>query len=181
MQPAEYRIPLRPGRGSVVLHATGFRHPAGRWSGERFTGYADLTHVQVGPRQLRIGTRHGVYAIERAAFAAPGDAVELARLLVERAAAAPGAAARLEAMADAETLLRRPIGLRATPIAAGLCVLAFALQMGVGPAVTHVGLMSPALVSAGEVWRLVTANFLHGNAVHLVLGALGLLAIGALV
>lgn len=63
--PGEVRFPLRPGRGEVVLHAGGFRHPSSRWTGsERFTGYDEITHVQLGVRQLRIGTREGIWVLQ---------------------------------------------------------------------------------------------------------------------
>jgi len=182
LQPPEVRLAMRPGRGTVALHATGFRHPRSRWSpAEDFTAYADLTHLQLGRRQLRIGTRRGVFALERADFADPQAPETLVRALLERVASGPEGAAQLAAMADAEELLRQPLPLRVTPIAAGLCLAVFALQIWLGPEVEHAGLMSPFLAGAGEPWRLVTANFLHGGPVHLLFGALGLLALGALV
>jgi membrane associated rhomboid family serine protease len=180
--PAEVRFALRPGRGEVALHAGGFRHPASRWTGaERFTAYRDVTHLQLGPRQLRIGTRQGVWMLPRAWFAAPDGAERLVHALFERIAAEPGARAQLAAMAEAEQLLREPRGLRATPLVAALCVAVFALEQWLGPIVHHAGFMSPLLASGGEPWRLLTANVLHADATHLLLNTLGLLALGALV
>lgn len=182
LAPSELRFPLRPGRGEVALHASGFRHPGSRWTGaERFTAYADVTHLQLGRRQLRIGTRQGVFLVPRSWFAAPEGAEQLVRALLERIAAEPGARAQLAAMAGAEQLLRAPLGLRVAPLVAALCVAVYALEAWLGPVVGHAGFMSPDLAAHGEPWRLVTANLLHWNAVHLVFGVLGLLAIGALV
>jgi membrane associated rhomboid family serine protease len=181
LSPSEVRFPLRPGRGEVALHATGFRHPASRWTGaERFTAYGDVTHLQAGPRQLRIGTRQGVWILPQAWFA-EGGGERLVHALFERIAAGPGGRAQLAAMADAEQLLREPRGLRVTPLVAALCVGVFALEQWLGPVVHHAGFMSPLLAGHGEPWRLLTANFLHGGAVHLTLNVLCLLALGALV
>jgi membrane associated rhomboid family serine protease len=179
---SEVRFPLRPGRGEVALHASGFRHPASRWTGaERFTAYADVTHLQMGRRQLRIGTRQGVFLVPRGWFAAFDGAERLVHALLERIAAAPGARAQIAGMAAAEQLLRAPLRLRTTPVAAALCVGIFALEAWLGPIVSHAGFMSPELAAHGEPWRLVTANLLHANGVHLAFGVVGLLAIGAIV
>ena len=176
----ETRFALRRGR-EVVLHATGFRHPA-PWPGrgERFTAYADLLHVFPGARALRIGSRRGCVVVPRAAFATPQDATRLALRLRERAAAAPGGQARLARMArlDARTLS----GGRA-PVMRGVvaaCVVAFALQWWFYPRFEYAGAFSAELVRAGELWRLVTANFLHGSLPHLLLNGLGLLVLGGL-
>jgi membrane associated rhomboid family serine protease len=101
--------------------------------------------------------------------------------LFERITLEPGSRAQLAEMAEAEQLLRAPLGLRVAPAVAALCVALYALEAWLGPVVSHAGFMSPELAAHGEPWRLVTANLLHANAVHLTFGVLGLLAIGALV
>jgi len=177
LQP-EVRFPLRPGRGEVALHAGGFRHPASRWTGaERFTAYGDVTHLQLGHRQLRIGTRQGVWILPRGWFAEPDGAERLVHALFERIAEEPGARAQLAAMAEAEQLLREPRGLRATPLAAALCVAVFALEQWLGPVVHHAGFMSPLLAGGGEPWRLLTANVLHADVTHLTLNVLDTLGL----
>ena len=180
--PAEARIALRPGRGTLALHTSGFRHPASRWTGaERFTAYADITHLQRGRRQLRIGTRQGVWILPIAWFAERDGAERLVHALLDRIAAEPSARAQLAGMAAAEQLLRESPGLRVAPAAAALCVVLYALEIWLGPVVGHAGFMSPLLAAHGEPWRLVTANLLHWDATHLAFGVLGLLVIGALV
>lgn len=179
---SEVRFPLRPGRGEVALHASGFRHPASRWTGaERFTAYADVTHLQQGRRQLRIATRQGVFLLPRSWFREPDGAERLVHALFEQITGQAGARAQLAEMAEAEQLLRAPLGLRIVPVAALLCVALHGLEGWVGPVVSHAGFMSPELAAHGEPWRLVTANLLHANYLHLAFGVLGLLAIGALV
>lgn len=183
-RPAELRIPLRPGRGEVALHASGFRHPSSRWTGaERFTGFDEITHLQVGTRQIRFGTRRGITVLPRRWFAEAGGPERLAHALLERIAGGPQpqASRQLAGMAEAETLLRQPQRLRATPLIAALCLVVHALEQWFGPIVHHAGFMSPLLAAHGEPWRLVTANLLHADLVHLVFNVLGLLALGALV
>jgi len=182
--PAELRISLRPGRGEVALHTSGFRHPGSRWTGaERFTGYDEITHLQVGSRQLRFGTRRGITVLPRRWFAESGGPERLAQALLERIAGGsqPQATRQLAEMAAAEALLRRPQRLRATPFIAGLCLAVYALEVMLGPIVHHAGFMSPLLAAHGEPWRLVTANLLHADLPHLVFNVLGLLVLGALV
>lgn len=43
------------------------------------------------------------------------------------------------------------------------------------------GAKVPSLIAHGEYWRLVTANWLHGSLLHLLVNMLGLLALGHLV
>lgn len=182
--PGEVRFPLRPGRGEVVLHAGGFRHPSSRWTGsERFTGYDEITHVQLGVRQLRIGTREGIWVLPRRWFAEASGPERLARELLARIAAGPEpqASAQLAAIGEAEALLRRPQRLRVTPTIVALCLAVFALEVLLGPIVHHAGFMSPLLAANGEPWRLVTANLLHADLTHLTFNVLGLLALGAIV
>ncbi|MEB2344349.1 MAG: rhomboid family intramembrane serine protease [Deltaproteobacteria bacterium] len=182
LERSEVRFPLRPGRGEVALHASGFRHPASSWTrAERFTAYRDVTHLQVGSRQLRIGTRQGVWILPRAWFVEAGGAEQLVRALCERIAAAPDGRAQLAAMADAEELLHEPRRLRVAPGVAALCIGVFGLGQWLGPIVHHAGFMSPLLAADGEPWRLLTANFLHADGTHLTLNVFGLLALGALV
>lgn len=59
------------------------------------------------------------------------------------------------------------------------CIL-FGLQLW-QPVVTNVGLLENSLVMQGEVWRLMTAAFLHGSPSHLLLNMLSLHALGPIV
>jgi membrane associated rhomboid family serine protease len=173
---------LRPARGTVALHATGFRHPsARRLSADRFTAYADVTHLAVGRRMIRIGTHKGIFSIARDAFAAPDGAEAFVRALFERIAAEPTGAVQLARMAEIEDLARQPAPQRVTRLLVVACVAVFALQAWLGPGVEHVGFFSAPLAKSGEPWRLVTANLLHGGPVHLALNVLGLLVLGGLV
>ena len=173
-------FPLRTGRGKIALHGGGFRHP-GSFGRERFTAYADLTHLVTGARSIRIGTLRGVTAIPRSFFREPADADRLVRALLERVAQEPGGSMQLARMAEIEETLRDPFTPWATRILVLACLAVFGLEMWIGPIIHHAGFFSAALVGSGEPWRLVTANLLHADAVHLGLNVLGLAALGGLV
>ncbi len=171
------------GDGAVVLHESGLRHPrTPRLFGETFTDYADVTHHSVTSRGLRLATRSSVYTFPRSSFDDPRAPDELARELVERISALPAGDAQLDRMWAAEKRGARSREVRAAPILAVLCVACFVLDWILGgQRLFFAGLFSDVLVRAGEPWRIVTANLLHGGAAHLVLNGLGLVAIGSLV
>jgi len=117
---------LRPGRGTIALHATGFRHPRGRRaSADRFTAYADVTHLALGRRVLRIGTLHGIVAIDRDAFVAQGGAEAFVRALFERIATEPTGAVQLARMAEVEETARQPASQRVTRVLVLACLAAW--------------------------------------------------------
>ena len=78
---------------------------------------------------------------------------------------------------------RRPIVVQ---LVAGICVAAFAAEMSTGAVASLDGLVraganASALVGDGALWRLVTANFLHGSWLHLGMNLAALLSTGAVV
>jgi membrane associated rhomboid family serine protease len=174
---------LRGGRGAIVLHESGLRHPrTPRLLGEAFTRYEDVTHHTVNLRGLRLGTRRSVHAFPRSAFADPRAPDELARELVDRIARRPGGREQLDRMWAVEKRAARPRPVRAAPALAALCLAVFVTQFWVGgERLFFAGMFSDTLVRAGDWWRVITANLLHGGAVHLLLNGLGLLALGSLI
>jgi len=173
-------FPLRPGRGTIALHATGFRHPAG-FGAERFVAYSDVTHLATGIRAIRIGTQHGLVAIPRSFFRDPTDGDRLVRALLERIAREPGGSLQLARMAEIEESLRQPFTPWVTHAVAVACVAIYVLGLVVGPTLEHAGFFSSTLSTHGEPWRLVTGNLLHAGWLHLVLNMMGLVLIGSLV
>jgi len=175
-------FPLRGGRGTFALHATGFRHPAASpLGGETFTAYVDLTHLLLGERWLRVGTRQGVLNVPRAAFREADGAEALRHALLARLALEPSGPATLARMAAIDEAARRPFRPWVALGAAALCAAVYALQLLLGERVVQAGYFSDALVRVGEVWRLVTANFLHAGPWHFGMNVLGLVLLGALV
>ena len=124
---------LRGGRGAVVLHESGLRHPrAPRLLGETFSRYEDVTHHTVTSRGLRLATRQSVYAFSRSAFVDSSAPDELARELVDRIARRPGGREQLDRMWAVEKRAARPRPVRAAPALAALCLAVFAIQLWVG-------------------------------------------------
>ena len=178
-QPLAFAI--RPGRGASALHSTGFRHPRSpRSSADSFTAYADVTHLALGRRVLRIGTCHGLVLVARNAFASPDGAEALVRALIERIAREPAGAVQMARMAEIEETARqrrRPVATLALVLG---CLAGFVLQAWLGPGVHHAGFFSSQLATNGEPWRLVTANLLHAGLGHFVMNAFALIVLGAL-
>ncbi len=189
LAPAPERLPLRRGRHPVALHETGVRLPRSRIvPGEVFVGYGELTHLELGARWVRIGSRRGVFWLRRADFADPSDPERLVRSLVARVAQEPDGTAQLARMAEVEEAVRLPRAPRAVPLLALACLGVWGLERALGPVVAHAGFFSASLAAHGEAWRAITANLLHGlpgagslGVAHLVLNLIGLLGVGALV
>ncbi len=173
---------LRGGRRALSLHATGFRHAAG-WlaGGETFAGYDEITDLSLGRRGLRIGTLRSVLLLPRKLFVDADAPERLAAALVERIGREPDASLRLARMAEIGELARHGAPLRATWVAIALCIGVHLASLSIGPGVHEAGHFGSTYFRAGEWWRLLSANFLHGGLVHLALNAIGLLALGELV
>ncbi len=178
--PANQRFPWRDGR-SVILYATGVRHPRSwRLGGEVFTPYEEVTDLAVGPRLLVLGTRRGVFHLPRTAFADPAAPEALAVALRRRLALLPDGAERLARMDALRARARRPRRIGAAFALPLLCAALFAAEVRLGPRLSYAGSFVAALVEAGERYRIVTSQLLHAGLGHLVLNGLGLLALGAL-
>jgi membrane associated rhomboid family serine protease len=175
------RFELRDRPDGIVLGPEGFRHPRGArgWS-EAFTPYAELTHLALSERQLWIATRRTLSVLPRRLFASRDDPERLVGALVRRVALGPGGGAQLARMAALDALARHAAPPVATFTLAALCALGFLLELAAPVDVFTVGYFSPALVADGDTWRLVTANLLHGFALHLLLNLVGLLVMGRL-
>jgi membrane associated rhomboid family serine protease len=180
--PPQERIALRGARQGIVLGAEGFHHPrSARGRGRAYTRYVDLTHVAFSDRAVWLAARRALTVISRDTFAEPGGPVQLRRLLLERVAALPGGGARIARMAELDALGRHLPRLRATWGLTLLCGVGFALQGLLEPEVILVGSFSPRLFADGDLWRIVTANLLHGFPLHLLMNLFGLLVLGRLV
>jgi membrane associated rhomboid family serine protease len=171
------RFALHGGR-AVELYASGFSHPAD--GARRFTPYRELIHVSAIERGLRIAAQHGCYWLARTAFVEAHALQGLAEALHERVAALPeGAAlsARQQALERRQAAPTRP---RLGPALALVCIGLQAAALFYPALLLEGEYYRGALGMAGEPWRLVTAQLLHANGVHLALNALGLLVLGGL-
>lgn len=173
-------IPLRRSRGVLAFHASGFRHP-GHLSRERFTAYSDVTHLVAGRRGLRIGTRASVFVLPWAWFVSPAGAERAQRLLVERIAGEREGPLQLARFAELDQRARSARRAPLVLVLALLCAAMHAASHWLGPELSFAGFFSRTLVEAGEWWRVVTANLLHANALHLITNVIVIAAIGGLV
>jgi len=139
--------------------------------------YREVTHVVATPRALAIGTVRNTFVLRRREFASERAMLALDLALRDRIARLPGGDARLARMAELDQLARSPGARRAIFGFMGACVLAFALQSS-DPFATWVGTFVPELVAHGEVWRIITANFLHDTVLFPLHIGLNLLCIG---
>ena len=147
------------------------------------TPYAELTHLARSPRALWIGTKRSVYLLPRRLFEDEEAPDILARCLLSRVASLPDGRAQLERMALLEEASVLPTPCRATWGLTLLCLGVFVAQIFGGANVEDVGFFGGLLVADGDLWRIVTANFLHAFPevpIHLGLNLLGLIAMGTL-
>jgi membrane associated rhomboid family serine protease len=171
---------LRGKIGPVVLDPRGVHHPLTARGGRTFTRYEDIVHLALSQRAFWIGSRSTVAVLPRRAFVDPQAPDVLARALVDRIASLHGAQARLARMQEIDARAERAGPSYATWGLSLLCVAVYVLQLVNGWDVYSVGYMSPALVAAGEAWRIVTANLLHGFPLHLILNLVALATFGTL-
>jgi membrane associated rhomboid family serine protease len=175
---------LRGEPRAIALDADGVEHPASpQGRGRAYTSYDEITHLCASSRNVWLGAKRSVYLFPRRAFDDPRGPDALVHALLGRIAGRAGGSAQLARMAEVERAGRSLPAPRATWALAGLCLAVFALQLTVGEAVFEVGYFSPVLVMDGDVWRIVTANLIHGFPrfpLHLGLNLVGLLVLGTL-
>jgi rhomboid protease GluP len=148
-----------------------------------FVPFEELTHVEATGFGVWLSTSKTTRIIRRSQFARERDPEELVQALRWRLAEEPGGEEQLLRMRRVAELALAPHPRRATYILIALCVVAFALEF-IDPFVLQAGVFVPELVSAGEWWRVITANLLHGYSllpVHLIINMLCLAAFGLLV
>ncbi len=185
--------------GAILLEADGFRliEPRGLHRSPLHP-YASLTHVCLAARALLIGTTSGLLAVRNRDFVDPENGPAGAReQLIQRVAESRGGAEQLRAMAHVEALSAQKSRLWVTWATAALCFLGTAFQLR-DPLIDQIGSFVPVLFSRGEIWRGITAHFLHalpeesgsldswipglrGVPIHLAINVAGLFVLGPLV
>ncbi|MEZ4282839.1 MAG: rhomboid family intramembrane serine protease [Myxococcota bacterium] len=196
--PDPRRIRLERG-GAIVFEGAGFRIIRSRGLVRSpLHPYSSVTQVSLAARALLIGTLSGLLVVRTSDFVEPGSGPQAARdrLLASIAAAVDGpdqlqAMARLEALAGQKTRL---VALWAT---VALCLVGSGFQLR-DSLVDQIGAFLPELFVRGELWRAVTAHFLHalpaepgffgrlvpglrGLPIHLAINVAGLVVLGPLV
>lgn len=176
--PAEKVEELAERGAPVVFEEEGLRLLPQRRNG--FIRYADVTHLAVSPRAVAIGSVRDTAVLRRREFATEVAMQALLEALRGRIARLPDGGLRLAQMAELDELARTSNARLAVYGFIAACLVVFAAQWR-DPFLTQVGSFIPELVSDGEPWRIVTANFLHDTMlfpVHLALNMLCIAVIG---
>ena len=175
---------LRPSGCFVALVPGGLRLGGRRRGLETsFIPFGDLTHVEATAWGAWIATRQTTLVIRRSHFVREGAADEFVQAVRSRLAEEPDGEEQLARMQDIAQRAMNPHPRWATSVLSILCLGVFGLQFA-DPFTMQAALFVPDLVSAGEWWRIATANLLHGFSlipVHLVINMVCLMAFGLLV
>lgn len=174
-------------RGPAVLEHDAIRFTPAANAEPVHIAFADVTSLQriaLLPG-LSIGTRAGVTTVGDAEFV-DGDAARQIEDAIRAAlTATPYGPARVAAI-DRQAALTSAITQRSAAGTYALLVALgvwFAIEFATG-AFDDVGRMlalganAPGLVKQGQLWRLVTAGFLHANVNHIAMNATALLSFG---
>ncbi len=172
----------------LEVHGATVRFPAG-------AGHVDVPIQDIEALILDDGPRPGLFCaagdfatyIPATRFSTSDDARAAYSSIRERLGELPDGSQRLlrlEQLArEDEAVSRgRPI---VTELLVALNVLVFLLVLSAVTSespleLVRFGVNARALVAEGQVWRLLSANFLHANAPHVMINALSLLALGTI-
>ena len=183
---------VRRGPARVVIEADACRVPPDTWSvRERRVYFDDLDALvlQRGPRggRLVMSTASRVHLLPVSAFRDDGVPGRLYVALREAIAMRPGGLQRLDELDRGLARTRRMLGAAGAPVTQvllGAIIAGYAAQsIGQGDAplaVVRAGANVPVLVREGQLFRLVSAAFLHGGLLHVLLNGLALHALGGL-
>jgi len=159
--PEARRIRLERG-GAIVFEDMGFRLIRSRGLVRSpLHPYVSITHVRVTTRALMIGTTAGLLVVRSGDFvdSDAGPVVVRDRLLARIARTEEGSE-QLQSMAQLDALAARGTPLFATWAAVVLCLIGTGFQLR-DSLVDQIGAFLPELFARGELWRGVTAHFLH--------------------
>lgn len=153
--------------------------------------YEDVLSLDVWgrpPRQtLVLGTKDRLFVYPDRAFAVSDGIRLLSQEITARILQRPDGRGHWETIAHRQDLAKRlqRRAPRTTYFLLALITLVFGLQIATGAVqsplrLLDMGANAPSLVHEGQWFRLVAANFLHANTLHLGVNALALLSLGAL-
>lgn len=184
VDPGPERVRLKGG-GAILLEASGFRIiPSRGLKRSPLQPYESLTHVSLTERALLVATTSGLTIVRARDFQDPDAGPAATRqALLEHVAARPEGEAVLAQIARLEAFSHRKSRSYAVWGVIALCVLATLAQLH-DPMVEYFASFNQELFGRGELWRAVTAHFLHGAPtvpIHLAVNVGGLLVLGQLV
>lgn len=150
-----------------------------------FTEMRYLSHVP--GETLTLGRDMDALELRADDFVAP-DALAAIELAIRRAVASLPDGRERYATMQANQRLTRLLGARSVPVTwtlLGVNGFMFVIELLIGAlddprALVRAGANVPALVHEGQWWRLVTAGFLHGSVMHILLNGMALMSVGAL-
>ena len=179
--------PLRRLGDAVELTPDGLTLPRALTGGAPVvTRLADLRRLELqgvnNRLRLLLGTARGRQVIAAERFESPDDFLDFVRALLQ-VGGGPTTTERMQLLISVERALSAPSPAR--PWVTGT-LIALCLGMGVAGQLSGSGDFAslvfggnqPVLVREGEYFRLVTANYLHGGALHLVMNMLSLWNVG---
>ncbi|MCK5691173.1 rhomboid family intramembrane serine protease, partial [Myxococcota bacterium] len=138
-------------------------------------------------QSLLIGTKKKLFLYKLSAFVNERTPYELRTHLQSAILSLPEGPSLWQKLLDRERSAAQAMALKplATYVLLGSIGIIFFVEMALGfeesPfALVDLGANAPSLVRAGQWYRLVTANFLHGGLLHLYMNGIALWSLGAL-
>lgn len=179
------RLRFRKGAGPVIFWSDRFEVPDVSGHARHELAFEDVLLVQLGRRFVFIDARHRLIRIPRGFFASLADLENFLRLVHRGIAGLPDGSERLAAMARrlmlAESAYRRPmvVSFRLIFVFAALYLLQQGLRAPFNQGDIALGANVAALTRDGQLFRIVSANFLHANLLHLGVNGFALLSLGS--
>ncbi len=179
------RYRFRKGAGPAIFWPDRFEVPDASGHVRHVLPYADVLLVQLGRRFVFIDAKHRLIKVPRGAFHSLADLESFLRRIHAGIAKLPGGSERLAAMARrlmlAESAYQRPIisSFRLVLLFALIYLVQRTLDASFNQADIALGANVAALTRDGQLFRIVSANFLHANLVHLGVNGFALVSLGS--
>lgn len=145
--------------------------------------YAAIRLLGVGPSgAFLLRTSRGGYVLEEVRLINEGGAEAIVASIRERVARLPDGRQRLAVFDGWQRSIPGRIHVPVvTYVLMALAAVVFPLQIFFDPALNQAGWNSAEFLVAGQYDRLISATFMHGGAIHLLMNGFALLALGTLV
>lgn len=179
------RFRYRKGAGPVVFWPDRFEVPDVSGHARHTLAYSDVLLVQLGRRYVFIDARHRLIRLPRGFFSSLSDLEHFLRLVHSGIARLPDGSERLAAMARrlmlSESAYRRPmiVSFRLVVLFATVFLVQRGLEAPFNQGDIALGANVAALTRDGQIFRIVSANFLHANLMHLGVNGFALLSLGS--